>query len=101
MKRRQTEAGFLSPRSSKIILTKEKEREKKERARRKKGGEEKKANVAALSFYNGFLGDRFWPKKLLDAKIKNLFVLSVRISSYGCTQEVRRARKMRKSCTRR
>ena len=32
---------------------------------------------------------------------KNLFMLSVRISSYGCTQEVWRARKMRKSCTRR
>ena len=34
-------------------------------------------------------------------KIKNLFMLSVRISSYGCTWEVWRARKMRKSCTRR
>ena len=34
-------------------------------------------------------------------KIKNLFMLSVRISSYGCTREVWRARKMRKSCTRR
>ena len=35
-----------------------------------------------------------------DALIKNLFMLSVRISSYGCTREVWRARKMRKSCTR-
>ena len=33
--------------------------------------------------------------------IKNLFMLSVRVSSYGCTREVSRARKMRKSCTRR
>ena len=33
--------------------------------------------------------------------LKNLFMLSVRISSYGCTWEVWRARKMRKSCTRR
>ena len=32
------------------------------------------------------------------AGIKNLFMLSVRISSYGCTREVWRARKMRKSC---
>ena len=32
---------------------------------------------------------------------KNLFMLGVRISSYGCTREVLRARKMRKSCTRR
>ena len=33
-----------------------------------------------------------------QAKIKNLFMLSVRISSYGCTREVWRARKMRQSC---
>ena len=33
--------------------------------------------------------------------VQNLFMLSVRISSYGCTREVWRARKMRKSCTRR
>ena len=32
--------------------------------------------------------------------IKNLFMLSVRISSYGCKQEVWRAWKKRKSCTR-
>ena len=32
---------------------------------------------------------------------KNLFILSVRIASYGCTREGWRARKMRKSCTRR
>ena len=36
----------------------------------------------------------------LRALIKNLFMLSVRISSYGCTREVWRARKMRKICTR-
>ena len=34
-------------------------------------------------------------------KVKNLFMLSVRISSYGCTREVWRARKMRKSSSRR
>ena len=39
--------------------------------------------------------------KLLLFKFKNLFMLSVRISSYGCTRGVWRARKMRKSCTRR
>ena len=32
---------------------------------------------------------------------KNLFILSVRISRYGCTREVWRARKMRKSSSRR
>ena len=33
--------------------------------------------------------------------IKNWFMLSVRISSYGCTREVWRAREKRKSCSRR
>ena len=33
--------------------------------------------------------------------LKNWFMLSVRISSYGCTREVWRARKKRKSCSRR
>ena len=33
--------------------------------------------------------------------IKNWFMLSVRISSYGCTQEVWRVREKRKSCSRR
>ena len=32
--------------------------------------------------------------------VKNLFMLSVRISSYVCTWEVWKARKMRKSCMR-
>ena len=34
-------------------------------------------------------------------KFKNWFMLSVRISSYGCTREVWRAREKRKSCSRR
>ena len=33
--------------------------------------------------------------------IKNCFMLSMRISSYGCAREVWRARKRRKSCSRR
>ena len=33
--------------------------------------------------------------------LKNWAMLSVRISSYGCTREVWRARKKRKSCSRR
>ena len=39
--------------------------------------------------------------KLLAGKIKNLFMLSVRISSYECTRKVWRARKMRGSSSRR
>ena len=38
-------AGFLSSRSSKITVTKEKERRKRKSGRRRKGGEEKKAMV--------------------------------------------------------
>ena len=34
------------------------------------------------------------------SKIENLFMLSVCISNYGCTREVWRALKMRKSCSR-
>ena len=34
-------------------------------------------------------------------KINDLFMLSLCISNYGCTREVWRARKMRKSCMRR
>ena len=37
----------------------------------------------------------------LIGKVKNLFMLSLRISSYGCTREVWRARKMRESSSRR
>ena len=39
--------------------------------------------------------------KMHVSKFKNLFMLSGRISSYGCTWEVWRARKMRKSSSRR
>ena len=67
MKRRQ-KAGFLSPRSFKITVTKEKKGEN-ERARRRKDGEEKKAMVALLVFIIATsFGDSFWPETLLDAK---------------------------------
>ena len=42
----------MEPISSKITLTKQKERRKKKRARRKKGGEEEKAMVAPLVSFN-------------------------------------------------
>ena len=48
VKKRQ-KARFLSPRSSKIKVTKEKDK-RKGRARRRKGGEGKKAMVAPLAF---------------------------------------------------
>ena len=60
MKKRQ-KTRFLGPRSSKIIVTKEKEKEKKKE--RGEGKEEKKkSNGYTLSFYNSYFGDSFWPK---------------------------------------
>ena len=71
MKRRQKE-GFVSPKSSKITVTKEKEsrKTKSEEKERKEGGEKKKAMVALLLFFSGWLlwRDIFGRKKLLDAK---------------------------------
>ena len=66
MKRRQ-KTGFLSPRSSKITLAKEKERrkrksEEKERRRREK------STGHTLNFYNSYFGDNFWPKKTVGRK---------------------------------
>ena len=42
-----------------------------------------------------------WQYMAIHGQFKNWFMLSVRISSYGCTREVWRARKKRKSCSRR
>ena len=57
---------FLSPRSSKITVTKEKARKgERERARTRKGGEEKKAIVALLVIIMTTFGRK---KNLLDLK---------------------------------
>ena len=65
--KRHQKAGFLSPRSSKITVTKEKERrkrksEEKERRRRKR------ATAALLVSIIATLGDSFWPKKTVGCK---------------------------------
>ena len=62
MKRRQ-KTGFLSPRSSKITDTKE-----KERGKRKDEEKRKKAVVALLVFIMATLEILFGRKQLLDAK---------------------------------
>ena len=70
MKRRQ-KAGSVSPRSSKITLTKE-----KERRRRKSEEKRKKAMVALLVFIMATLKIVFGRKKLLDVNgpfVCNLF----------------------------
>ena len=57
----ENKASFLAPISSKITVTKGKERRKRkseEEERRRK-----KINGCTLVFYNGYFGDKFWPKK--------------------------------------
>ena len=56
--------GFkgLSPRSSKITVTKEKERRKRKSEDKERRTREN-SNGCTLSFYNGCFGDCFWPKK--------------------------------------
>ena len=66
MKRRQ-KACFLNPRSFKITVTKEKERRKRKREEKERRRREK-SNCCTHSCYNGYFGDSFWPKKMLDAK---------------------------------
>ena len=60
VKRRQ-KADFLSPRSSKIVGTKEKERSKSEEKERRR---RVKSNGCTLSFYNSYFGQ----KKMLNVK---------------------------------
>ena len=60
-------AGFVSPRSSKIIVTKEKERRKR-KSEEKKGTEEKKRMVALLVLTIATLKIVFDRKKPFDAK---------------------------------
>ena len=57
----------MSPRSSKIKVTREKERRKR-KSEARKGGEEKKAIVALLVFIIATLEIVFGRKKLFDAK---------------------------------
>ena len=74
MKRRH-KAGFLSKRSSKITVIKERRKRKSEQKR-------KKAMVALLVFILATL-ESFWPKKLLDAK--DPFGDNVFKNPAGCT----------------
>ena len=68
VKKRQ-KAGFLSPRRSKIIVTKEKERRKRKSEEKERRRRNKKAKVALLVFIIATLEIAFGrKKKLLDAK---------------------------------
>ena len=58
-----------------------------------------KRNIAIKHFeFSYFVNSK---AAVTDRSFKNCFMLSVRVSSYGCTREVWRARKKRKSCSRR
>ena len=72
--------GFLSPRSSKITVTKEKARKgERERARRRKGGEEKKAIVALLVIIMTTFGRKkiCWTQKIHLAIIFSVIQLDI------------------------
>ena len=69
--KRRPKAGFLSPRSSKIIVTKEKERRKRKRKRKSEDKERrrrKKAMVALLVFRIATLEIVFGRKKTVGRK---------------------------------
>jgi len=67
VKRRQ-KAGFLSPRSSKIIVTKERERRKRKSEEKERRRRKKKAMAPLLVFIIATLEIVLGQKKLLDAK---------------------------------
>ena len=75
-------AGFLSPISSKITVTKEKERRKR-KERRRKGGEERKAMVVLFGFYNGYFEIVFGQKNCWTQKVHLVITFSkIRLDVY-------------------
>ena len=69
---RSQKAGFLSPISYKITLTKEKKKKKKGKKRQRGGRkkEKRKSNGYTPSFYIGYFKDSFWPKKKINGWTK-------------------------------
>ena len=57
--------------------------------------------ILLQNFLTEFFPGEVGLNKRLHVCFNNWFMLSVRISSYGCTREVWRAREKRKSCSRR
>ena len=78
--RRDQNAGFLSPISAKITVTKENERRKRKSEEKERRTRTKKRNGCNLSFYDSYFGR----KKLLDAKGSfgdNVFKTPAKITS--------------------
>ena len=82
VKRRQ-KAGFLSPRSSNITVTKEDERRKGKRGEKERRRREK-SNGCTLSFCNSYCGDSFWPKKIVGRQnsISHITFSKVRLDEF-------------------
>ena len=74
--KKHKKAGFLSPISSKITLTKEKER-RKQRSEGKERRKREESNGRILGFYNSYFGDGFWPKKKTVGLKRSIWRLSV------------------------
>ena len=91
MKRRQ-KAGFLSPRSSKIIVTKEEERRKRKRKRESEDEERrrrKKAMVAVLVFRIATLKIVFGRKNCRTQKVHLEITLSkIRLDIYDKGEKI-------------
>ena len=64
--KRCEKAGFLSPRSSKIIVTKGNEWRKRKSEEKKRRTAEK-SNGCTISFYNSYFKDSFWPEKTVGS----------------------------------
>ena len=63
MSEKASKGRFLKPEKLQNHSNEEKGKDKK-----KERGEGKKSNGCALSFYNSYFGNRFWPKKLVGRK---------------------------------
>ena len=70
-------AGFLSPISYKITLTKEKKKKRKRDSEEEERRRRKKSNGYTPSFYIGYFKDSFWPKK------KNSWTKKKKNGSFG------------------
>ena len=67
MGEKASKGRFLEPISSKITVTKEKER-KTRKSQEEERRRREKSNGCTLSFYNSYFGDRFWPKKTVGRR---------------------------------
>ena len=75
---------FLKPDKLQNHTDEGKAKPRKRDSEEEKGGEEKKSNGCTLNFYNGYFGDRFWPKKLNCWTQKDHLAIRFQKSGYSC-----------------